>query len=106
MEVAEATSGNFSVKRAIEEAGRADKGFLGVCQFGPYAAKWVDSKDKLEKILADRVAHPNLEYAFMFSCYSLDNMTMRDYLLESGGTYWGYKGPLPGSATLTKTKKP
>ncbi|TFH36284.1 MAG: hypothetical protein E4G93_02415 [Dehalococcoidia bacterium] len=106
IEAAEATTGNFSVKAAIAEAGKKDKGFLGICQFGPYAVKWVDSKDKLEKILADRVEHPNLEYVFMFSCYSLDNLSMRDYLLQSGGTYWGYKGKLPGSASLVKSVKP
>ncbi|MBN1857359.1 MAG: hypothetical protein JW846_10470 [Dehalococcoidia bacterium] len=106
IEAAEATTGNFSVKSAIAQAGTTDKGFLGVCQFGPYAVKWVDSKDKLEKIMADRVEHPNLEYVFMFSCYSLDNLSMRDYLLQSGGTYWGYKGKLPGSASLVKSVKP
>ncbi len=106
IEAAAATSGGYSVKAAIAETGKGDKGFLGVCQFGPYASKWVDSKDKLEKILADRVEHPNLDYVYMFSCYSLDNMSMRDYLLRSGGTYWGYKGKLPGNGTLTKTLKP
>ena len=113
IEVAAATSGDQSVKAAIAEMGKKnadmgekEKGFLGVCQFESYAAKWVDSKDKLEKILADRVEHPNLEHVYMFSCYSLDNMTMRDYLLQSGGTYWGYKGKLPGSASLVKSFKP
>jgi len=113
IEVAAATSGDQSVKTAIAEMGKRnadmgekEKGFLGVCQFESYAAKWVDSKDKLEKILADRVEHPNLEHVYMFSCYSLDNMTMRDYLLRSGGTYWGYKGKLPGSASLVKSVKP
>ena len=106
IEVAAATGGNYGVKEAIAVNGKRDKGFLGVCQFGPYAAKWLDSKDKLEKILADRVEHPNLEYVFMFSCYSLDNLSMRDYLLKSGGTYWGYKGKLPGSASLVKSIKP
>jgi len=106
IETAAATSGGYSVKAAIAETGKGDKGFLGVCQFGPYASKWVDSKDKLEKILSDRVEHPNLDYVFMFSCYSLDNTSMRDYLLRSGGTYWGYKGKLPGNGTLTKTLKP
>ncbi len=106
LEVAPATAGTDSVKAAIAMTGKWDKGFLGVCQYASYAAKWVDSKDKLEKILADRVEHPNLDYVYMFSCYSLDDMSMRDYLLRSGGTYWGYKGKLPGSATLTKSVKP
>ncbi len=106
LEVAPATSGTDSVKAAIAMTGKWDKGFLGVCQYGSYAAKWVDSKDKLEKILADRVEHPNLDYVYMFSCYSLDDMSMRDYLLRSGGTYWGYKGKLPGSATPVKSVKP
>ena len=106
IEAAEATTGNFSVKAAIASTGKQDKGFLGVCQFGPYAAKWVDSKDKLEKILADRVEHPNLDYVYMFACYSLDDMSMRDYLLRSGGTYWGYPGKLPGTGSLKKSVKP
>jgi len=106
MEATEATSGAYSVKAAIAAAGKQDKGFLGVCQFGPYAVKWVDYKDELEQILADRVAHPNLDYVYMFSCYSLDDMSMRDYLLRSGGTYWGYPGKLPGTASLKKSVKP
>jgi len=106
IEAAEATTEAYSVKAAIAAEGKNDKGFLGVCQFGPYAVKWVDFKDELEKILADRVAAPNLDYVYMFSCYSLDDMSMRDYLLRSGGTYWGYPGKLPGTATLKKSVKP
>ena len=106
IEAAEATTGNYSVKAAIADSGKTDKGFLGVCQFGPYAVKWVDFKDELEQILADRVAHPNLDYVYMFACYSLDDMSMRDYLLRSGGTYWGYPGKLPGTASLKKSVKP
>jgi len=106
IEAEAATTGNYSVKAAIAATGKGDKGFLGVCQFGPYASKWVDSKDMLERILADRVERPNLDYVYMFACYSLDDTSMRDYLLRSGGTYWGYKGKLPGSGTLTKSVKP
>jgi len=106
IEATEATTGAYSVKAAIAAGGKTDKGFLGVCRFGPYAVKWVDFKDELEQILADRVAAPNLDYVYMFSCYSLDDMSMRDYLLRSGGTYWGYPGKLPGTATLKKSVKP
>jgi len=106
IEATEATGGGYSVKAAIAAEGKNDKGFLGVCQFGPYAVKWVDYKDELEQILADRVAHPNLDYVYMFACYSLDDMSMRDYLLRSGGTYWGYPGKLPGTASLKKSVKP
>ena len=106
IEATAATSGPYSVKAAIAQTGKGDKGFLGICQFGSYAVKWVDSKDTLEQVLADRVEHPNLDYAYMFSCYSLDDTSMRDYLVRSGGVYWGYKGKLPGTASLVKSPRP
>ena len=106
IEAAAATSGGYPVKTAIDTMSKNPGGFLYTCQFETYAAKWVDSKDKIEKIAQAQVDHPNLEYAYIFSCYSLDDTSLRDYLLKSGGTYWGYKGKLPGDATLTKSIKP
>ncbi|MDD5509253.1 MAG: hypothetical protein PHI12_00320 [Dehalococcoidales bacterium] len=106
IEAAEATAGGYSIKTAITAASKQDGGFLNICQYNTYAAKWVDTQDKLEKIARGQADHPNLENAFIFACYSLDNYSLRDYLLESGGAFWGYQGKLPGSAYLTKTYKP
>ncbi|MDD5590924.1 MAG: hypothetical protein PHY18_03235 [Dehalococcoidales bacterium] len=106
IEAAEATSGGYSIKTAITTASKQDGGFLSICQYNTYAAKWVDNQDKLEKMAQGQADHPNLENAFIFACYSLDSYSLRDYLLESGGAFWGYQGKLPGSAYLTKTYKP
>ncbi len=106
IEAAAATSGGYSIKTAIDTMSKNPGGFLYICQFETYAAKWIESKDKIDKIALGQVNHPNLEYAYLFSCYSLDDTSLRDYLLKSGGTYWGYKGKLPGNATLTKSIKP
>ncbi len=106
IEVSAATSGAYPIKSAIDATSKNPGGFLYICQFETYAAKWVDSKDKIEKIAQGQIDHPNLEYAYLFSCYSLDNNSLRNYLLKSGGTFWGYKGKLPGNGTLTKSIKP
>lgn len=106
IEAAEATTGGYSVKSAINAMSSQPGGFLYTCQFETYADKWVESKVKIETIAQGQVNHPNLDYAFMFSCYSLDDTSLRDYLLKSGGTYWGYKGKLPGNGMLTKSIKP
>ena len=106
IEAAEATKGDYPIKEAITIRSKEYGGFLYTCQYETYAAKWVESKDKIEKIAQDKADHPNLENAYIFACYSLDDYSLRDYLLESGGTYWGYRGKLPGNASLIKTNKP
>jgi len=106
IEAAEATKGNYSIKQAITIRSKEYGGFLYTCQYDTYAAKWVESKDKIEKIAQDRADHPNLENAYIWACYSLDDYSLRDYLMEGGGTYWGYRGKLPGNGSLIKTSKP
>ena len=81
-------------------------GFIFRCRYETYATKWVDFQDKIKAIADEKRDHPNLDYAFMFSCYSLDDYSLRDYLLKSGGTYWGYRGTLPGYGTLIESVKP
>ena len=106
IEAAEATKGNYSIKEAITNRSKQHGGFLYTCQYDTYAAKWVENKDKIEKIAQDKADHPNLENAYIWACYSLDDYSLRDYLLESGGGYWGYRGVLPGDGALKFTDKP
>ena len=42
----------------------------------------------------ERCEHPNLDYAYIHTCNSLDDTSLADYLLRPGGTYWGEKGTL------------
>lgn len=80
--------------------------FLYRCRYEIYPTKWVDLQDRIKAIALGKGNHPELDYVFMFSCYSLDDYSLRDYLLKSGGTYWGHRGSLPGNVTLTKSIKP
>ena len=47
-----------------------------------------------------------LKYFYNHSCHSLDDTTIRDYVVGSGGTYWGSIGLLWPWNDLTKTRKP
>ena len=71
-----------------------------------YGAKYPDLKEEIKNKATERAAHPDLDYAYMFTCHSLDNTSLRDYLLHSGGTYWGDKGKLYGLWWLQKSVKP
>ena len=107
IEVAAATasSGVVSIKESIDEASRKAGGFLYRCQFESYATKWVENQTKIEEIANNRKEHPDLDYVYMFSCYSLDDDSLMNYLVKSGGKYWGYPGKLPGHATLIERTK-
>ena len=71
-----------------------------------YGAKYPDLKEEIKNKAKERAAHPDLDYAYMFTCHSLDDTSLRDYLLHSGGTYWGDKGKLYGLWGLQKSVKP
>ena len=47
-----------------------------------------------------------LEYAYVHACHSADDMSLRDYLVGSGGTYWGHDGVLWATQTLTEYTRP
>ena len=79
--------------------------FVFRCRYEVYAARWLDLQDKIKGIANDKKDHPNLDYAFMFTCYSLANDSLLNYLLRDGGTYWGYPITLPGNASLLKKTK-
>ena len=98
-------SGTIIMKDAIAAGSRQDGGFLFRCQSESYAAKWVESQDKLEEIAYNRKEHPDLDYVYNFSCYSLDDDSLMNYLVKKKGTYWGYPGKLPGSSGLIKRTK-
>ena len=99
-------TGSDMLPDMIQSSNRSAGSFLYRCQFESYAAKWVDAQDKIKAIANEKINHPNLDYVFMFSCYSLDDYSLRDYLLKSGGTYWGHYGKLPGHSSLTEIDKP
>jgi len=70
-----------------------------------YRALGLEEPEAREKA-RERADKPNLDYAYMFSCHSLDNTSLADYLLRSGGTYWGEKGRLFGLWWLEKYVRP
>lgn len=71
-----------------------------------YGAKYPDLKEEIKNKATERASHPDLDYAYMFTCHSLDDTSLRDYLLHSGGTYWGDNGKLYGLWWLQKSVKP
>lgn len=97
---------SVNIPSMIQFSNRSAGSFLFRCRYEIYPVKWVDLQDKIKAVAHEKASHPELDYAFMFSCHSLDDYSLRDYLLKSGGTYWGYQGTLPGNATLTKSIKP
>ena len=68
--------------------------------------KYIDYKEEIAEKAKERSNHPNLDYAYIHACYSLDDKSLANYLLRSGGTYWGHKGPLNPAELLTEYDKP
>jgi len=99
------SSGTILMKDQIAAGSRLQGGFLFRCQYESYAAKWIESQDKIEEIAYNRKEHPDLDYVYNFSCYSLDDDSLMNYLVKDTGKYWGYPGKLPGSASLIKRTK-
>lgn len=54
----------------------------------------------------ERSAHPNLDYAYIHTCHSLSDTSLANYLLRSGGKYWGDEGYLSGVGWLDEYVKP
>ncbi len=79
--------------------------FVFRCRYEVYAARWFDLQNKIMAIANDKKDQPNLDCAFMFTCYSLANDSLLNYLLRDGGTYWGYPITLPGNASLIERFK-
>jgi hypothetical protein len=52
------------------------------------------SNAEVRQRAGERSLHPNLDYAYIHTCHSLDDETLANYLLRPGGTYWGKKGLL------------
>jgi hypothetical protein len=51
-------------------------------------------RNEANKAAGSRSAGLNLDYAYIHTCHSLDDTSMRDYLVKPGGTYWGKEGLL------------
>lgn len=54
----------------------------------------------------ERTDQPNLDYAYIHTCHSLDDTSLANYLLRSNGTYWGERGILTSTCPLEKYVKP
>ena len=70
-----------------------------------YMDKGVDA-DRARVLADQRCNNLNLDYVYMHTCHSLDNTTMRDYLVKPGGTYWGKEGVLWAPQGLTESVRP
>jgi hypothetical protein len=57
------------------------------CLLRRYSARM--DRDEAKNRANDRSTNPNLDYAYVHACYSLDDRSLADYLVRSGGTYWG-----------------
>jgi hypothetical protein len=47
-----------------------------------------------------------LDYAYIHTCHSLDDTSLADALVKSGGTFWGKDGVLYATGSMTKYVKP
>jgi hypothetical protein len=69
-----------------------------------YKRLGLNDKDAGEKA-AERKGNIELDYAYMFACHSLDDKSLRDFLVCKGGKYWGEQGTLTGSWWLEESKR-
>jgi hypothetical protein len=58
------------------------------------------------KAANERSVAPNLDYAYIHTCHSLDDNSLRDYLVKPGGTYWGKEGLLWAFQDPVKSVRP
>jgi len=70
-----------------------------------YAALGVP-RDRRQELAQARAKQLDLQYAYMHTCHSADDMSLRDYFVGSGGKYWGHEGVLWGPQALTSYHKP
>ncbi len=52
------------------------------------------SDAEVSKLALSKANNPDLDYAYIHACHSLDDTSLADYLLHPGGTYWGEEGVL------------
>jgi hypothetical protein len=64
------------------------------------------SNAEVRQRAGERSLHPNLDYAYIHTCHSLDDKTLANYLLRSGGTYWGMEGLLISGEGLDEYVRP
>ncbi|MBN1246144.1 MAG: hypothetical protein JXC32_00710 [Anaerolineae bacterium] len=70
-----------------------------------YAARGSTPNDAF-RLSDPRGKNLGLQFAYMHTCHSADNMSLRDYLVRSGGTYWGETGLLFAPQSLTRYPRP
>jgi hypothetical protein len=70
-----------------------------------YPASGINDEEARRRA-SERSARPNLDYAYIHTCSSLDDPSLADYLLHSGGTYWGEKDKLYAVEWLDEYVKP
>ena len=72
-----------------------------------YKLGYMEAYDKARKEI---YSNPNwdcgLDYAYIHACHSLDDNSLRYFLIRHGGTYWGDEGILYGIDPLVKKTKP
>ena len=70
----------------------------------------IDYMKAYNKAQTDIMATANwncgLDEAYIHACHSLDDNSLRDFLLRSGGIYWGDKGILYGIFNLVEMSRP
>jgi len=70
-----------------------------------YRAQGMSQKEASEAA-SKKATAPNLDYAYIHTCHSLDNNSLRDYLVKPGGTYWGKEGLLWAFQDPVKSVRP
>jgi hypothetical protein len=64
------------------------------------------SKEEAKTESDDASSLGRLDYAYIHTCHSLDDTSLADALVKSGGTFWGKDGVLYATGSMTKYVKP
>lgn len=64
------------------------------------------TKDQANQLASERSSQLNMDYAYIHTCYSLSDTTLRDFLVKPGGTYWGKEELLSAVAGLKESVRP
>jgi hypothetical protein len=70
-----------------------------------YGAAGLD-RERARQLANERSRNLNLDYAYVHTCHSLDNTSLRDRLVKPGGTYWGEEGLLFPTQWLSESRRP
>jgi len=64
------------------------------------------SREEAQAAASARSRALGLDYAYIDTCFSLTDNSLRDYLVRSGGTYWGEENKAYSTGWRTRSVRP